>query len=191
MQQLHYFPGNASLAVHVVLEEIGSPFELVLVDRHAGGHKTPQYLQLNPNGLIPVFVDGDLVRQNDAVVVFELIPVDVEEVSVQVLARLPGDPRHGDEPHGRSHLLGRDAEPVRNVVDGDIVVVDQVRHEREQEGELLRSRTRGAGVHALSLCASRTVWSLVRTAARSSGGESTVASGPNPASSSARMLRSV
>ena len=28
MLQLHYFPGNASLIPHLVLEELGVPFEL-------------------------------------------------------------------------------------------------------------------------------------------------------------------
>ena len=64
MRPLHYFPGNASMAPHILLEEIGAPFELVLVDRPNAGHKTPEYLQLNPNGLIPVFVDGPLVLPN-------------------------------------------------------------------------------------------------------------------------------
>ena len=68
MRQLHYFPGNASMAVHIALEEIGQPFELLLVDREGGAHKSPQYLQLNPNGLIPVFVDGDLVLYESAAI---------------------------------------------------------------------------------------------------------------------------
>ena len=33
MIQLHYFPGNASLTPHMLLEELGVPFELKLVDR--------------------------------------------------------------------------------------------------------------------------------------------------------------
>ncbi len=57
MLQLHYFPGNASLIAHIVLEEIGAPFTLKHVDRAAGAHKSAEYLKLNPNGLIPVFVD--------------------------------------------------------------------------------------------------------------------------------------
>lgn len=57
MLQLHYFPGNASLIAHLVLEEIGAPFTLKQVDRANGGHKSPEYLALNPNGLIPVLVD--------------------------------------------------------------------------------------------------------------------------------------
>jgi glutathione S-transferase len=57
--QLHYFPGNASLIAHIVLEEIGVPFELAFVDREHGAHQSPAYLALNPNGLIPVLVDAD------------------------------------------------------------------------------------------------------------------------------------
>jgi len=61
MIHLYYFPGNASLAVHMLLEELDVPFELELVDRANAAHKAPEYLKLNPNGLIPVLVDGDLV----------------------------------------------------------------------------------------------------------------------------------
>ena len=57
MLKIHYFPGNASLIAHIVLEEIGAPFELKLVDREHDEHKSAAYLALNPNGLIPVLVD--------------------------------------------------------------------------------------------------------------------------------------
>jgi glutathione S-transferase len=68
MVQLHYYPGNANLAPHIVLEEIGAPFELVLVDRKVDAHKSPQYLRLTPNGQIPVLVDGDLVLYEAAAI---------------------------------------------------------------------------------------------------------------------------
>lgn len=72
MIQLHYYPGNASFAPHLLLEELGTPFELVYVDRTKGAHKTPAYLKLNPNGLIPVLVDGDLVLYETAAVCLHL-----------------------------------------------------------------------------------------------------------------------
>lgn len=68
MRQLHYYPGNASMAPHVVLREIGAPFELVLVDRTRDAHKSESYLRLNPNGQIPVLVDGDLVLYEAAAI---------------------------------------------------------------------------------------------------------------------------
>ena len=61
MIRLYYYPGNASLTPHMLLEEIGAPFELERVDRANAAHKAPAYLRLNPNGQIPVLVDGDLV----------------------------------------------------------------------------------------------------------------------------------
>ena len=61
MLQLHYHPSDASLMPHIFLEELGVPFELKLVDRARNAQKSPEYLKLNPNGLIPVLVDGDLV----------------------------------------------------------------------------------------------------------------------------------
>ena len=69
---MHYFPGNASFTPHVLLREIGVPFELQLVDRAHDEHKSPAYLRLNPNGLIPVLVDGDLVLYETAAIALHL-----------------------------------------------------------------------------------------------------------------------
>jgi glutathione S-transferase len=51
--RLHYAPDNASLVIRLALEEIGAPYETVLVDRSARAQKSPGYLALNPAGLIP------------------------------------------------------------------------------------------------------------------------------------------
>jgi glutathione S-transferase len=59
MLTLHYYPSNASITLHILLEEMGVPFELKLVDRTQGAHKTAEYLKLNPNGLIPVLIDDE------------------------------------------------------------------------------------------------------------------------------------
>ena len=75
MIELHYFPGNASMTPHLVLEELGVPFELRLVDRANNAHKSPEYLKLNPNGLIPVLVDGDLVLYETAAICLHLVDV--------------------------------------------------------------------------------------------------------------------
>lgn len=72
MITLHYYPGNASFTPHVLLREIGVPFELSLVDRGQQAHKSAAYLKLNPNGLIPVLVDGDLVLYETAAIALHL-----------------------------------------------------------------------------------------------------------------------
>ena len=73
MMQLHYFPGNASMTPHMLLEELGVPYERVLVDRTTNAHRSPEYLKLNPNGKIPVLVDGDLVLYDTGSIVLHLV----------------------------------------------------------------------------------------------------------------------
>lgn len=70
--QLHHYPSTASMVPHLLLEELGIPFELVLVDRMRDQQKAPDFLRLNPNGLIPVLVDGDLVLYEAAAICLHL-----------------------------------------------------------------------------------------------------------------------
>jgi glutathione S-transferase len=72
MLQLYYHPTDASMAPHMLLEELGVPFELQLVDRANEAHKSEAYLRLNPNGLIPVLVDGDTVLYETAAILLHL-----------------------------------------------------------------------------------------------------------------------
>jgi glutathione S-transferase len=64
--KLYYFPGACSLATHVVLEWLGAPYETVKLD-HAGT-KSPEFLKLNPNGAVPLLVDGDFVLSQNAAI---------------------------------------------------------------------------------------------------------------------------
>jgi glutathione S-transferase len=77
MLQLHYYPSNASMAPHMLLEELGVPYELSLVDRTRQAHRSPEYCRLNPNGLIPVLIDrrGDteLVLYETAAICLHLV----------------------------------------------------------------------------------------------------------------------
>lgn len=51
--RLHYAPDNASLIVRLALEELGLAYETVLVDRTRDAQNSPDYLAINPAGLIP------------------------------------------------------------------------------------------------------------------------------------------
>ena len=51
--RLHYAPDNASLIVRLALEELAVPYDTVLVDRANQGQRAPDYLKLNPHGVIP------------------------------------------------------------------------------------------------------------------------------------------
>ncbi|MHB8912331.1 MAG: glutathione S-transferase family protein [Lysobacter sp.] len=59
MVSLYYSPGAASLVVHWLLIELDAPHELKRVDLASGEQKHPDYLALNPNGVVPTLViDG-------------------------------------------------------------------------------------------------------------------------------------
>jgi glutathione S-transferase len=72
MIDLHYYPSTASMAPHILLHELGVPHRLVLVDRLQNAQKMTGYLKLNPNGLIPVLRDGDLVLYESAAICLHL-----------------------------------------------------------------------------------------------------------------------
>ncbi|HWU52717.1 MAG TPA: glutathione S-transferase [Tahibacter sp.] len=67
MYTLYYSPGAASLLPHLLLLETGAPHELVLVDIPSGANRNPDYLKLNPNGVVPtLIVDGRPVAETAA-----------------------------------------------------------------------------------------------------------------------------
>ena len=57
--RLHYAPDNASLIIRLALDALQQRYETVLVDRAAQGQTAPEYLALNPNGLIPTLETRD------------------------------------------------------------------------------------------------------------------------------------
>lgn len=73
MYKLYYYPGNANLAPHMLLEELGVAYELALVDRERNAHQSAEYLRLNPNGRIPTLVDGGLVLYESAAICLHLV----------------------------------------------------------------------------------------------------------------------
>lgn len=68
--KLYYFPGACSLADHIVLEWIGAAYQTVKMD--LAGTKSPEYLALNPNGTVPLLVDGDFVLSQNAAILYYL-----------------------------------------------------------------------------------------------------------------------
>jgi glutathione S-transferase len=68
--KLFYSPGACSLAVHIVLREIGNPFELERVD--LGAHKTStgdDYYRSNPKGYVPLLEldDGQVLTEGPVI----------------------------------------------------------------------------------------------------------------------------
>jgi GSH-dependent disulfide-bond oxidoreductase len=57
--QLYSLPTPNGVKVSIMLEEIGLPYEVHLVDFGRNDQKTPEFLSLNPNGKIPAILDPD------------------------------------------------------------------------------------------------------------------------------------
>lgn len=64
--KLYCQPGACSTSDHIVLEWAGAPYEVEIVTRDY--KQTPEYLALNPAGVVPTLVDGEhVVTQNAAI----------------------------------------------------------------------------------------------------------------------------
>ena len=59
MTTLCYAKKTCSVGIHVLLEEIGKPYDLKIVDFSKGEQKTPEYKKLNPKGKVAALVRDD------------------------------------------------------------------------------------------------------------------------------------
>lgn len=57
--KFYYTPQSNATRVHWALEELGIPYEKILLDLRAGEQKKPEFLAKNPNGKVPTLeLDG-------------------------------------------------------------------------------------------------------------------------------------
>ncbi|AFY89514.1 glutathione S-transferase family protein [Chroococcidiopsis thermalis] len=91
MIQLYDFvlSGNCH-KVRLLLSILNLDYESVPVNLKAGEHKTERFLQLNPCGQVPVFVDGDVIlRDSQAILVYlarryggeDWLPLELEAIA--------------------------------------------------------------------------------------------------------------
>ncbi|BAY25558.1 glutathione S-transferase domain-containing protein [Calothrix sp. NIES-2100] len=70
------------------LEELGIPYEFVLLDMQSGEHLQPEYLKINPMGKVPAIVDGDFqIWESGAILLYladkySKTPLSLEERGV-------------------------------------------------------------------------------------------------------------
>ncbi|QDL93237.1 glutathione S-transferase family protein [Paroceanicella profunda] len=72
MIEVHAFATPNSVKVPIALEELGLPYELKAVNVRTGAQKEQAFVTLNPNGKVPVLVDGGLVLTESAAILVHL-----------------------------------------------------------------------------------------------------------------------
>jgi glutathione S-transferase len=70
--KLYEYPPTRSIRVRWTLQELGVPFESVVVDIAKGEHKQAAFLKVNPAGKLPALVDGDQVLTESVAIVLYL-----------------------------------------------------------------------------------------------------------------------
>ena len=90
MYALHYAPDNASMILRLTLEELAVPYRTHLIDRSVQAQRSPAYLALNPNGLIPALETPHGVIFETGAALRWLADTH------RALAPGPNDPRRGD-----------------------------------------------------------------------------------------------
>jgi glutathione S-transferase len=88
MLRLFHAPQTTADRVRWLLDEVSVPFELAPLDLSKGEHKKPEYLRLNPNGLVPTLVDGATVVYESAAILLHV----ADKYGGDAVAPRPGTP---------------------------------------------------------------------------------------------------
>jgi len=70
--KLFFAPGACSVGIHVLLEEIGKPYEAVPVNLREGAQYKPDFTSVNPKSKVPTLVrdDGSVLTEYPAIAVW-------------------------------------------------------------------------------------------------------------------------
>lgn len=103
-----YWRSSASYRVRIALNLLGEPWESVSVDLLSAGHKAPEHLARNPQGLVPVLdIDGQRMTQSLACIEY----LD----QTRGLGLLPDDPFERQKVRALSYAIAMEIHPVCNL----------------------------------------------------------------------------
>ena len=152
---LFHAPNSRSSGMLTLLEELGAPYRLEVVNLKSGQNRQPGYLAVNPLGKVPAILHrGELVTEQIAVLLYlaDLFPE-------KGLTPAIGDPRRGAylrwsvyyaacyEPALVDKALKREPGPVAMSPYGDFdVMIDTLRGQLEQAPYLLGEEISAADI---------------------------------------------
>lgn len=133
--KLYSFSGSCALGAHIVLEWIGQPYELELLQK--SDLATPRIRALNPNGQVPILVDDGWALNENAAILNYLADRHPD-------ARLGGEPT----PRGRAEvnrwlaMLNSDVHPAFKPLFGATAYLDdEAMIERSKDASRQQLRT--------------------------------------------------
>jgi len=109
--KLHsFFRSGASYRVRIVLALKGVVFETAAINLRKGEHRTPEYLQVNPQGFVPALEldDGPVITQSLAI-------CEYLEETLPTPALLPADPVLRARVRAFAEVIACDIHPVQNL----------------------------------------------------------------------------
>jgi glutathione S-transferase len=87
--KLYYAPGACSIGIHVLLEEIGKPYDSERVNLQAGEQYQPAFTTVNPKSKVPTLTrdDGSILTEYPAIAYWlartnpsaKLLPEDIDQ----------------------------------------------------------------------------------------------------------------
>tara|TARA_B100001996_G_C18507818_1_gene534098 strand:+ start:164 stop:817 length:654 start_codon:yes stop_codon:yes gene_type:complete len=141
MTTLCYAKKTCSIGIHVLMEEIGAPYDLRIVDLSKGEQKTPEYKAINPKGKVAALVrhDGSVLTEFSAIAMWlsmtypdkRLMPTDSEGIvrTIEMLDFIVGTVHmlswrmwrrpdaYSDDPTGQELLRTRGKTAMLNALD--------------------------------------------------------------------------
>lgn len=71
MYKLYYSAGACSMAIHVILNEIGCPYELIDANQPGTKTRTAEFLKISPRGMVPVLeIEGVPIHEGGAIITY-------------------------------------------------------------------------------------------------------------------------
>jgi glutathione S-transferase len=167
---LYYAPKSRSSATLLLLEELGTPYELKVLNLEAGEQRRPDYLAVNPMGKVPAIKHGDAVITEQVAIYIYLADLFPEAK----LAPPLGDPLRGPylrwlvfyaacfEPAVGDRALKRDPGPAARAPYGDFdTMLNTLVAQLAKGPYLLGERFSAADVLWGSALTWSTMWQLV------------------------------
>ncbi len=110
MKLYSYFRSSAAYRVRIALEVKGLAYEYVAKHLRCGEHRKPEYLAVNPQGLIPALDDdGVVVSQSLAILEY------LEEAYPETPRLLPASPADRARVRAMSQAIACDMHPLNNL----------------------------------------------------------------------------